>query len=242
METTPVQIEQPFITQSQFMPVWARAIIQGFIILAVPVLLTLISVRVVMTPLFLEFEYNRPGFPLDLYGFTTEDRLAYAPYAVEYLLNGADISYLGDLTFPNGQPLYNARELKHMEDVKVVTRAAYQMLFVVGILTIIASGVLLMSSTTRKYLRQAVFGGSVLTLGLIATIIIAAVIAWDFFFTTFHQIFFESGTWRFAYSDTLIRLFPERFWFDASITIGVLTTVGALTILFITWRWKRATV
>ncbi|MEO0599678.1 MAG: DUF1461 domain-containing protein, partial [Chloroflexota bacterium] len=59
--------------------------------------------------------------------------------------------------------------------------------------------------------------------------------AWDFFFTQFHNVFFEQGTWRFYYSDTLIRLYPERFWFEASLVVGVLTVVGALVILGISW-------
>ncbi|MBZ0100422.1 MAG: DUF1461 domain-containing protein, partial [Taibaiella sp.] len=68
---------------------------------------------------------------------------------------------------------------------------------------------------------------------------LAAIISWDFFFTCFHSTFFESGTWRFAFSDTLIRLFPEQFWFDAALTIGGLTTFGAVSIVGISWRWGR---
>jgi len=40
-----------------------------------------------------------PYFPADEYGFTKEDRLKWAPFALDYLVNSADISYLGDLTF-----------------------------------------------------------------------------------------------------------------------------------------------
>jgi len=210
-----------------------------FLTIAVPVLLTLISVRIVMTTAFLEFEYNRPGFPEDIYGFTTEDRLEYAPYAINYLLNGEDISYLGDLTFPNGAPLYNSRELRHMEDVKVVTRAAYFLLFWGSVATAGIITVMTIKRDFRPHLRQGLFNGGLLTVFIIVTIIAVALVAWDFFFDTFHNIFFESGTWRFAYSDTLIRLFPETLWFDAAITIGLLTSFGATLILFLTWQWGK---
>jgi integral membrane protein (TIGR01906 family) len=73
--------------------------------------------------------------------------------------------------------------------------------------------------------------------GIVVTIVLAAIVNWDFFFTTFHTMLFESGTWRFAYSDTLIRLFPEQFWFDAALLIGGLTTLIALLLLFAMWRW-----
>lgn len=210
-----------------------------YFVIAVPLLLTLISVRLVMSPAFLSFEYNRPGFPEDRYGLTREERLEYAPYAVSYLLNSADISYLGDLTFPNGTPLYNDRELRHMVDVKNVTRSAFLLLTGGGILSIIFAILLIRSISLRPALFQGLRIGSLLTLTIISVIVIMAVIMWDIFFTTFHQLFFEDGTWRFYYSDTLIRLFPEQFWFDASLAIGILTTLGALLILLVTWLWDK---
>jgi integral membrane protein (TIGR01906 family) len=72
---------------------------------------------------------------------------------------------------------------------------------------------------------------------------VSAVVAWDTFFTAFHQLFFAGGTWVFAYSDTLIRLFPEQFWFDAALTVGGLTLLGALALLLLSSvvdRIKRA--
>lgn len=209
-----------------------------FLTVAVPVLLTLLSVRMVMTPVFLQIEYNRPGFPPDFYGFSTEDRLQYAPYALDYLLNAEGIDYLGDLIFPDGSPLYNERELAHMEDVKVVTRAAFWLLFF-GLIATTATTIYLWLTRQRNILWRGLFNGAVLTLAIIVMIVLVAVVAWDYFFTLFHQTFFASGTWIFNYSDTLIRLFPEQFWFDAALTIGAVTLGGALLILFLSWRGLR---
>ncbi len=203
-----------------------------------PVILVLIAVRLVMTPLFLQFEYNRADFPPDPYGFTTEDRLAYAPYALDYLLNGADVSYLGDLTFSNGAPLYQASELRHMSDVKVVTRAAFDLAVAAGIVVLVIAGWLY--RVRRRALINALFAGALLTLAIIAAIIVGALLSWETFFITFHQLFFQSGTWYFPTSDTLIRLFPEQFWFDAALTIGSITVVTALLVFILTLRVKRA--
>jgi integral membrane protein (TIGR01906 family) len=209
------------------------------IVIAIPVILTLLSVRVVMTPLFLNIEYNRAGFPLDRYGFTTDDRLEYAPYALNYLFNSADIDYLGNLTFPDGQPLFNNRELSHMADVKVVTRAAFLLLLIGGGLTVVMVALMSRSAAGRAELRSGILGGGLLTLGIIGVIVVLAVVAWDTFFTGFHQMFFSGDTWIFAYSDTLIRLFPEQFWFDASLTVGTLTGLGALILAGTAWQWTR---
>lgn len=214
------------------------ALIGLFLTLAVPVLLTLFSVRLVMTPLFIQLEYNRPGFPVDRYGFTLDDRLRLAPYAVNYLLNGEDIDYLGDLTFSDGSPLYTARELHHMADVKIVTQIAYLVLAIITGVTLALVVWMNRDSERRAVLRQGLFNGAALTLGLIVMIVVGAVVAWDVFFTTFHQMFFADGTWVFLYSDTLIRLFPEQFWFDAALFIGALTVIGAVVTLFLTSRLR----
>jgi integral membrane protein (TIGR01906 family) len=186
----------------------------------------------------LYFEYTRPGFPEDFYGFKTEDRLNYAPYALGYLLNGEGINFLSDLRFSDGSSLFNVRELQHMRDVKAVTQIVYLAAIIAGFGAAVAAFALGRNPGTRRDLRIGLLNGSVLTLGIIAAIVIAAVVNWDFFFTTFHTMLFKSGTWRFAYSDTLIRLFPEQFWFDAALLIGGMTTVIALVILWATWRWE----
>jgi integral membrane protein (TIGR01906 family) len=213
--------------------------IRQYFMVMVIILLPLLSARLVMTPLFLQFEYHRPDFPNDIYGFTREDRLYYAPYALDYLLNDADISYLGNLTFPNStRPLFNLRELRHMEDVKIVTRGAFWIL-TIGIITTLAIGLLAWRTVdTRNAMRNGIFVGAISIITIILTIVIMTIIAWDTFFTLFHTLLFESGTWQFLYSDTLIRLFPEKFWFDAALSIGAITTVLAIILLAITRRYR----
>lgn len=220
-------------------------ILRLYLTIAVPVLLTLVNVRLAMTPQILEFEYTRAGFPEDDYGFTTDDRLYYGPFAINYLLNNTDISYLGDLTFPNGRSLYTSSELNHMEDVKVVTQIAFMTLLLGGIFSVIIIAYLFFTKNinARQTLRRGLFDGALLTLSIIGFIVFMALVAWDLFFDAFHGIFFESGTWRFSYSDTLIRLFPEQLWFDIAIFIGGLTSLGAIIILIVVWQWgKKASV
>src|SRR5689334_21776832 len=92
--------------------------------LLVPLALIGMALRILLSPLYYTIEYNMPYFPPDDYGMTKEERLHWAPYAVDYLINSADISYLGDLKFEDGSSLYNERELHHMRDVKNVVHGA----------------------------------------------------------------------------------------------------------------------
>jgi integral membrane protein (TIGR01906 family) len=224
--------------------------IKVFLTLVVPILLTIFSIRLVMSYQFFQFEYLRPDFPIDYYGFTTEDRLNYSPYAVDYLFNSDDINFLGDLRLPLDKcwqpapnatdcPMYKKAALNHMVDVKVVTQTTFTIAGILSLITLAIFGVGYRYHSYHFSIRRGLTYGSVLTLSLIITIITLALTTWDFFFDTFHELFFEAGTWRFAFSDTLIRLYPERFWFDASITIGVLTTIGAFIILALMWQWSK---
>jgi integral membrane protein (TIGR01906 family) len=72
-----------------------------------------------------------------------------------------------------------------------------------------------------EYLRGLKRGGW-LTAGLVVVIGVFGATSFDAFFTWFHSLFFVGNTWQFFYSDTLIRLFPMRFWSDAFLYAGVL--------------------
>ena len=110
-----------------------------FVSLLTPIALIGLALRILLTPVYFTVEYSMPYFPADEFGFTKEDRMQWAPYAVEYLVNSADVSYLGDLKFPGGAPLYNERELSHMADVKGVVQGALRVWYVsVAILILLA--------------------------------------------------------------------------------------------------------
>jgi len=60
------------------------------------------------------------------------------------------------------------------------------------------------------------------------------------FLTGFHTIFFFSGSsWRFADTDTLRRLYPDRFWEDTTVLLGAAAAVQALLALAVTGGFRR---
>lgn len=206
--------------------------------LLTPIVLIGLALRILLSPLFYTVEYNMPYFPADEYGFTKEDRLQWAPYAVEYLVHDENISYLGDLKFEDGSSLYNERELKHMEDVKNVVqgtlRVWYISLALIIVLAIVSTQKAWMSAFTSGLRR----GGWWMiwlagALGFIAGagILLNPNIFWVFF-EWFHTLFFEGDSWLFFYSDTLIRLFPIRFWQDAFLWAAVIALGGGAGLAF----------
>ena len=195
--------------------------------LLTPIFLLGLGLRILLTPLFYNVEYRMPYFPPDSYGFTREDRLHWAPYAVDYLLNNADISYLGDLTFEDGTPLFNERELSHMHDVKGVTKGALRVWYITVVL-LVGLGIWARYGKWWQAYRQGLRRGGWLMIGLVIAIGLFGAIAFWQLFTLFHALFFQGDSWQFLFSDTLIRLFPIQFWQDAFIWAGVISVGGAL--------------
>ncbi len=200
------------------------------IALLVPVALVLGVVRLMLTPVFLRIEYSLPNFPPDRFGFSQEDRLYWAQFAVDYLLNSADITYLGDLKFDDGQPLYNQRELSHMVDVKVTVTAALRVWYA-ALLVLFGIGLGARWAGWWDSYLLGVRRGSWITVFVLAAIILLVFISFGVLFVAFHNVFFQPGTWTFQFSDTLIRLFPERFWQDIFIYVGVLSVGAALLLI-----------
>jgi integral membrane protein (TIGR01906 family) len=179
-----------------------------------------------------------PGFPEDPYGFTIEDRLKWSKISIDYLLNDSEISFLADQQFADGTPLYNERELSHMLDVKRL----FQRMVAGWWFLVILFVVLGIWAWKEKWLAEfwrAVSLGGWLTIGLIMTILVGIAVSFSALFTTFHRLFFTGDTWIFLYSDTLIRLFPMRFWQDGFIAMGLITIGMALAAGLLGREWAN---
>lgn len=218
-------------------------ILSWVVTLLMPVILVLTAVRFLLTPAFISIEYNLPGFPPDPYGFSREDRLSWSDIARNYLLNEEGISFLAELRFPDGQTappatcrnmddctkLYNDRELKHMVDVKNVVQGALD-IWLLGLVVLVTLGVWAVFGGWWPHYRWGLGRGGWLTIVILGGLILFVLLAFGIIFVAFHNVFFESGTWTFHYSDTLIRLFPERFWRDAFLAVGLLAGSAGLVL------------
>lgn len=203
--------------------------LQVLVALFFPVIVAAGAVRAVTSSLFLWIEYHRPGFPADSYGFSTEERMVYGSYTLNYVLNFAPAEYLGGLVNAEGDKLFLAREVGHMTDVKGVLSAS----FLIGLIMFMVSiaACVYLARCSKGAVRSALFSGAVLTLVLIVALTISAILGWEAFFTQVHALFFAAGTWTFRLDDTLIRLFPEQFWTDAAISVaGIVLLVTTLTV------------
>jgi integral membrane protein (TIGR01906 family) len=206
-----------------------KIVLTRIITLLIPVILVLLVVRLLLTPLYIQIEYRLPGFPVDSYGFTFEERLYWANISRLYLVTSNSIEYLADQQLDENTPLYNERELQHMYDVKVVIQAA-MVVFYGSILLVVVLGYWAKSSAWWQDYKIAISRGGWLTVGIIIAVLFYLILNFNSLFTNFHRIFFEGDTWLFKFSDTLIRLFPVQFWRDAFIWIGSLSILAGLSL------------
>lgn len=208
-----------------------KSVLSWVVTLLTPIVIVMLGVRLLLTPVFLQVEYRMPGFPADTYGFNMEDRIRWATPSLLYLINDQGIGYLGELMFDDGAPIYNARELSHMHDVKGVV----QMLLGVWDVSLVIMLMLGIWASLAGWLDAYRAGwrrGGFFMLGLLVALAVFAVTSFWSFFSWFHSLFFTGDSWIFFYSDTLIRLFPIRFWEDCFAYVGVFSLVVALLLVF----------
>ena len=218
------------------MPYRLTRILKLLIILLIPIFIISGAVRLLATDSYLAFEYNKASFPPDSFGFTDQQRFILASTNIHYVRAHLPNDELSKQTL-NGVPVYNPREVSHMADVQAVFQSVSHVWQVTFILLILL-GFVVWKTGEQKALPSAIQSGGLLTSGLILSIALLAIFGWQFWFNTFHLFFFEPGSWLFSYSDALIRLFPVEFWFDATLTISVLSLIGGLSMALIGWQWR----
>lgn len=203
------------------------SVLSMLITVLMPFFLLMTSVRVIMNPFFLDYEYRLHNFPPDEFGFSTDDRLKWGKISLDYLFNQEDIDFLASLKLDDGSVLYNERELSHMFDVKNLVQICLKVWY--GIIAfILMTGIISWITHNKNEFWKGVARGGWLTVAIILLVLAAVIIDFNALFAGFHAIFFTGDSWLFYINDTLIRLFPEKLWSDAFTFVGILTLVGAL--------------
>jgi integral membrane protein (TIGR01906 family) len=195
--------------------------------ISTPIIISVLSILILLSPLFMNLEYRRPNFPVDNYGFSTGERLDFGNKTRRYLISGSSLDDLRELKFADGDPIYTERELTHLEDVKIVLQGVLRV-FAAAAIILSLGGALANTQDWKGDFLKAVFLGGRITSGLLIIILFLTLVSFQSLFTNFHLLFFEGDSWLFYYSDTLIRLFPIRFWQDIFLLFGVSTMTGGI--------------
>ncbi len=147
----------------------------------------------------------------------------------------SDEEYISLTVVKDGQPLelFNQREVIHLKDVKGLIWLAYWVLLGTLIYILGYAGVSFFWRKQRYWRRLArgVVGGSSATLALMLALGLGTLLGFDQLFLQFHLISFTNPFWQLdPTKDYLIMLFPQGFWYDATLFCVLATTVGAVVL------------
>lgn len=209
-----------------------------FIVLLFPFFLGCSWITLVIGSTFPRYEYAKTHFPPDPNDvpWTAEERLDLVLVAVTYLESWQSPTVALPILMTQQQPhtnepLYNQREYDHLRDVKEMTDMIRTVAFVTTICITTGILFLLRNTQTRTLAYLAVGQGGLLTLILVGSITSLILFSWGVFFYQFHALLFPAGSWSFAATDSLMRLYPETFFFDAAVVMCVGTWSWGLLLL-----------
>ena len=147
--------------------------------------------------------------------------------------------------------LFNNREILHMKDVKGLVQGVYTVQVLTGlyIAAFVIAGLALGWRACAGRLPRYLQHGGFLTIGLVVLAGASSLAGFEQVFYAFHVVSFTNDLWQLDPSrDYLIAIFPEGFFFDATMWIAgltiaqavVLTTPAALLRLRAAVRLRRA--
>jgi integral membrane protein (TIGR01906 family) len=147
----------------------------------------------------------------------------------------SDEEFIDITVIKDGQPfaLFNEREVAHLVDVKGLIRLDYRFMLGTGAYVVVYAVISLcwLTRESRRQLASSLVGGSGFTLGLILVLGLMAVIDFDSFFLQFHLLSFANDLWQLDPTrDYLIMLFPQGFWYDATLFCALATVVMAVVL------------
>ena len=159
-----------------------------------------------------------------------------------YFLND-DLEIHTTVYLPNGtiEQFFSARETEHLIDVKHLLNRTYEIgwaslgitfMFLLAILLIRERNVRLMLAKTTMH-ASLMASITIIALGCIA------VAGFGNAFRDFHLIFFTNDLWKLSSEDRLIQLFPQSFFFETTMLIGVLALAFPCFIWGGCWLYQR---
>ena len=198
-------------------------------------LISINATLVINTPIFYSFEFKKNN--IDTITQIPPGELMRASKQIrEYFTN--DEQYLNLEVYQNGvlRSIYSEKEISHMKDVKFLIKGVYALAIIsltMIVMTIIWGTVLKTNgflSTLVKLLASS--AKYILITALILSVL--SLLAFQQLFLIFHQISFANDLWILDPSkDYLIIMFPQNFFLEATLFIGLLILIECLILIFL---------
>ena len=161
-------------------------------------------------------------------GLTTEQLNSGADQIKEYFGNDAEFLDLRVTSGGREFSLYQEREVLHMVDVKALMQAVFAITRWSGVvlLLLLALGMLVLKQDVFPLLLRSLKWSAIGTAVFLVVFGGTAAIDFGWLFTQFHFLSFANDLWLLdPYNDYLLIMFPQQFFFEATLFIGLLTII-----------------
>ena len=127
---------------------------------------------------------------------------------------------------------YSEKEISHLVDVRVLIQKGLLLLKILAVLFVVLIPALYFVS--KKHFLTNI--SKALMYGGIASSAVLLLFSFVFMsfsssFVSFHKIFFSNDNWLLSFDDTLIKLFPQQFFFDVAFRIFAFSIIASVAIL-----------
>ena len=222
-----------------------NSILGAFFIIAFIVLLVASNVRWAFNSLPLyELGFSRHSV-VDATGLAQGQLSEVARQIRDYFNSSEEL--LDVLVNINGtkKALYSEREVLHMQDVKELISRIYRIqegvfLYLLLFTTV---GFFILGNAFAGRLGRLLTQGSLLIMVLAALVGLVSLARFGPLFLLFHRLSFSNDLWQLdPYTSYLLQMFPQGFWLDAMLLVGLATIVEAVAVLVLlaVLKWFRA--
>ena len=191
----------------------------------VPIFLIAVNVRwVINFPPLYSYGFDRYG--IENYTGIERDELISAGRQIRTYFNDDSEFIAIRVTVPPGvavDNLFNEREVHHMRDVKALVQGVYRVSEIAGayLAIVIIAGFALEGRAFWLWVARLMRWGGLATFALVVAVGLGALFGFERLFLAFHLISFSNDLWQLdPRRDYLIAMFPQGFFFDATLLIA----------------------
>ncbi len=217
--------------------------IAALFVTLVPLFLIAVSARwVINFPPLYSYGFDQFDIPQRT-GIEREDLIAAGKQIRDYFNN--DEEYLAVSASVRGirfDNIYNEREVLHMRDVKALVQGVYRVSEVTGLylLSVIVGGFAVWGRRFAQSAGRLIGWGGWTTVALLIIVGLAMTVGFDRLFLAFHLISFTNDLWQLdPRRDYLIAMFPEAFFFTATILIIVSIAFMSACLIIASWTIRK---
>src|ERR1700730_9128590 len=209
---------------------WVRGLISLAFVLLLPLLVISTSLRGLVTDRELMLRGFRDNQVATTTGLDDAQLGRIADAFVAYFQGPPGQIQMQVTAFGQSRALFNDREVTHMEDVQALIQWFLRMQFVAAAVVVVRLAAGVVCHRSPAPIGREMLWSTGLMVALVVLVGILSLMDFEALWTRFHQIAFRNDLWQLdPASDYLIILFPEPFWFTA--TIRMATTVALQTVL-----------